>query len=58
MLVSANFLSTNFGLRGEHHIYLKSVTTTRKVDGDNLFIHCDVLFLPVILCFLSGDDET
>jgi hypothetical protein len=36
--MSTIFLLTNFGLRRKHQICLKSVTTTRTVDGGSLFI--------------------
>jgi hypothetical protein len=40
-------LLTIFSFRRKHHIYLKSVTTTRILDGDgdSLFIHCSSLFI-------------
>lgn len=38
-------LLTNFGFRRKHQFYLKSVTTTRKVDGEDLLIHCSPFFL-------------
>jgi len=34
------FFFDYFWIQKKHQIYLKSVTTTRKVDGEDLLIHC------------------
>lgn len=53
--VPAIFLLTNFSWRRKHHIYLKSVTTTRIVDGDgDLACSFIVLLFSILFLVIAG----
>jgi hypothetical protein len=54
----ANYiLLTNFGFRRKRQFYLKSVTTTRKVDGEDLLIRRSVFSSSWIHSFLPGHNK-